>query len=145
MDDKKGLGKVLAIVGLGVVLVALAAFLKARSGGLTGSALSPDAAVRRAGILRKSYYKTPQMRAFTYFVKTPNQQDLRTYCEDYRGKYGVGMSLRIYFFDNEEETPDISDEHKLPVESKRYLIAEYASEPTTSGELKFHKDLSETP
>jgi len=145
MSDKKGQGKVLAIVVLGVVLVALTASLRARSGGPAGSELSPDAAVSRAGILRKSYYKTPRMRAFTYFVKTPNKQDLRAYCEDYRGKYGVGMPLRIYFFDNEEETPDISDEHKLPDESKRYLIAEYASEPATSGELKFHKVLPETP
>jgi len=145
MSEKKSSGKVLVILGLGVVLLALAAFLKSRTGTPGGSELSPDAAVRRAGILRKSYYKTPQMRAFTYFVKTPNKQDLRAYCEDYRGKYGVGMPLRIYFFDNEAETPDISDEHKLPEDSKPYLIAEYASEPSTSGELKFHKDLPDTP
>lgn len=145
MSEKGKKGKVLAIIGLGLVLVAAAAVLRARSSGSAGSELSADAAARRAGILRKSYYKTPEVRAFTYFVKTPNRQDLRTYCEDYRGKYGVGMPLRIYFFDNEAETPDISEEHKLPEESKPYLIAEYASEPSTSGELKFHKDLPETP
>jgi hypothetical protein len=94
---------------------------------------------------RVSYYKTDEMRAFTYCVSKPNKRDIEAYCENYRTRYGLRSPLRIHFFDTREAAPDITWTYEIPESSKPFLIAEYASEPTNKGELKFLKDVPEAP
>jgi len=94
---------------------------------------------------RVSYYKTDTMRAFCYYVAKPNKRDIQAYCENYRTRYGLRAPLRIHFFETREAIPDITWTYEIPESCKPFLIAEYASEPTNKGELKFLKDVPAAP
>jgi len=88
------------------------------------------------------YFKTKGMRGFTFFVKNPNKQDIEAFCQKKKAEFPSGRLLKIHFFDDRANTPDVTLEYYFPESSNAYLVADYFFNPFNGKQgLKVHKSI----
>ena len=92
------------------------------------------------------YFKSDKMRGFTFFVVNPNKQDIDTFCQKKKATFPSGRILKIHFFDDRANTPDVTLKYYFPESSDTCLVADYFFNPFNGKQgLKVHKDIPEQP
>ncbi|MCC6488305.1 MAG: hypothetical protein IT364_12475 [Candidatus Hydrogenedentes bacterium] len=90
------------------------------------------------------YFKSETMRGLTFYLESPNKQDIEAFCKRQKEQLGQGRSLKIHFYDDRAATPDVTLKYEFPDSSQSALIAEYFSNPANSQDgLEFHKSIPE--
>lgn len=88
------------------------------------------------------YFKSERMRGFTFFVPKPNKADIRAFCQKKKSTFPSGRILKIHFFDDRANTPDVTLKYYFPEWSDPYLVADYFFNPFNGKQgLKIHKDI----
>lgn len=90
------------------------------------------------------YFKTKKMRGFTFYVKNPTSKSIKSFCVKMKDRYQEGKNriLKIHFFDNKANTPDVTLKYYFPESSDKYLIADYWNNPFNGkSRLTFHKKI----
>jgi hypothetical protein len=86
------------------------------------------------------------LRGLTYYVTNPNRQDIEAFCKEMTSSVGSGRILKIHFFDDRANTPDVTLNYYFPESSDPYLIADYFHNPFNGQQgLKVHKDMPYQP
>ena len=92
------------------------------------------------------YFKSKGMRGFTFFVTNPNKQDIEAFCQKKKSAFPSGRVLKIHFFDDRANTPDVTLKYYFPESSDAYLVADYFFNPFNGRqELKVNKDIPGQP
>ncbi len=92
------------------------------------------------------YFKSAGLRGFTFFVTDPNKQDIEAFCQKQKLAFPSGTVLKIHFFDDRANTPDVTLKYYFPESSNAYLVADYFFNPFNGKQgLKVHKDISAQP
>ena len=92
------------------------------------------------------YFKSKRMRGFTFFVTNPNKQDIEAFCQKKKSAFPSGRVLKIHFFDDQANTPDVTLKYYFPESSDAYLVADYFFNPFNGRQgLKVHKDIPGQP
>lgn len=92
------------------------------------------------------YFKSDKMRGMTYYVNNPNKEDIKAFCQTQLAKLPEGRILKIHFYDDRENTPNVSLKYFFPESSVPSLVADFANNPFNgSNELNFHKEISPEP
>jgi hypothetical protein len=92
------------------------------------------------------YFKSDKMRGFTFFVTNPNKKDIGAFCQKKKAALPSGRILKIHFFDDRANTPDVTLKYDFPESSDAYLVADYFFNPFNGKQgLKVHKNILEQP
>ena len=107
---------------------------------------TPDSSVINTEFHLVGYYKVDKMRGLTFFVTNPNRDDIEAFCQEKKATLPGGRLLKIHFFDDRANTPDVTLKYDFPESSNAYLVADYYSNPFNgTQDLKLHKDIPEQP
>lgn len=88
------------------------------------------------------YFKSDKMRGFTFFVTGPNKQDIEEFCQKKKERFSSGRILKIHFFDDRANTPEVSARYYFPESSDAHLVADYFFNPFNRKQgLKIHKKI----
>ena len=92
------------------------------------------------------YFKSNGMRGFTFFVTNPNKQDVGAFCQEKKATFPSGRVLKVHFFDDRANTPDVTLKYYFPESSDAALVADYFFNPFNGKQgLIVHKDIPARP
>ena len=106
----------------------------------------PASSLINTGFEQVGYFKTDNLRGFTFFVRNPNKQDIQSFCQKKKSTFPTGRILKIHFFDDRANIPNVTMKYYFPESSDQYLVADYFFNPFNNKQgLKIHKSMPAQP